>query len=376
MMSIPEDPKLAAARERKRMIEEERRERIFNARKRLIGIDEEALEKQLAEMKERREAEKREKEAFERQCLHHAQVGMLIERNIERERRRLSEEINKFRAEQQRPETRREFDLYDPEALKKARPPCEDDAEPCGLACAQRFAGEDEGGPARRRQQKLQQRAWLEQQREEARAAEAARREAERRYAEASRNRDALATDLGSLEERLRRQLDAATARYNRALAEEQEEERRRNHQREQEDNMADIQNCLNSDLLTENPDVAASNLGPERKVGSKFRGMSAEQKRAFIEGQRQQREERKLHREAEARRKREWDEMIMSTTRHAEMMSRDRIRKQKELDRQLLEQNKLLAEEQKAHQHHLQKFVFTNELSEEYYNQFNRSTR
>lgn len=43
------------------------------------------------------------------------------------ERRRLNEEIESFRRVHQRAEDRRDYDLYDPEALKKSRPARVDD---------------------------------------------------------------------------------------------------------------------------------------------------------------------------------------------------------------------------------------------------------
>lgn len=43
------------------------------------------------------------------------------------ERRRLNEEIESFRRMHQRAEDRRDYDLYDPEALKKSRPARVDD---------------------------------------------------------------------------------------------------------------------------------------------------------------------------------------------------------------------------------------------------------
>lgn len=57
------------------------------------------------------------------------------------EKRCISEDINKFRDIYQRPENRREFDLYDPDGLKKSLPARLMDDDPrCGPSSAQKYA--------------------------------------------------------------------------------------------------------------------------------------------------------------------------------------------------------------------------------------------
>ena len=56
------------------------------------------------------------------------------------EKRRLNEDINTFRSVYQRPETRREFDLNDPDGLKKSLPGRLLDDDPrCGPSSAQKY---------------------------------------------------------------------------------------------------------------------------------------------------------------------------------------------------------------------------------------------
>ena len=52
------------------------------------------------------------------------------------ERRRMIKELNEFRQLYQKPEYSRDFDLNDPDLLKKSRPLCDEDE--VGLASAQR----------------------------------------------------------------------------------------------------------------------------------------------------------------------------------------------------------------------------------------------
>lgn len=55
------------------------------------------------------------------------------------ERRRIGAEIDEFRSKYQRPEDRREYDLNDPDVLKKQLPPRASDGEPVGLSSAQKY---------------------------------------------------------------------------------------------------------------------------------------------------------------------------------------------------------------------------------------------
>ena len=65
-LDLPVDYKEAAAIERRRNQEEQRKSRIFNAKTRLIGIDQQAIEQQLKDRQQLEEYERRREEAFGR----------------------------------------------------------------------------------------------------------------------------------------------------------------------------------------------------------------------------------------------------------------------------------------------------------------------
>lgn len=64
---------------------------------------------------------------------------------------------------------------------------------------------------------------------------------------------------------------------------------------REHDDCLAEMYNFMTSDLLTENPDVAQSNLGPNRKIGYMYKGMTEEEKQNVRDVQLAQIEEAKV---------------------------------------------------------------------------------
>ena len=62
-LDLPIDYKEAAAIERRRNMEEQRKSRIFNAKTRLIGIDLQAVEQQMNDKKQIQERENRRERA-------------------------------------------------------------------------------------------------------------------------------------------------------------------------------------------------------------------------------------------------------------------------------------------------------------------------
>lgn len=63
-LDLPIDRKEAAAIERRRNQEEQRKSRIFNAKTRIIGIDQQAVEQQIKDRKHMEHMEKKRDEAF------------------------------------------------------------------------------------------------------------------------------------------------------------------------------------------------------------------------------------------------------------------------------------------------------------------------
>ena len=66
----------------------------------------------------------------------------MFERRQQQDVRALNQAMNDFRALHQQPDSRREFDLYDPDYLKKDKPARVSDDDPrCGISSIQKFDG-------------------------------------------------------------------------------------------------------------------------------------------------------------------------------------------------------------------------------------------
>jgi len=92
-------------------------------------------------------------------------IAELLQKRQEHDIRELNIAINEFRMLHQQPSNRREWDLYDPDGLKKDRPARVSDDDPrCGISSLQKFDGEDLNNKARTKFIQEQRRIWAEQQ--------------------------------------------------------------------------------------------------------------------------------------------------------------------------------------------------------------------
>ncbi|XP_043601141.1 RIB43A-like with coiled-coils protein 2 [Bombus pyrosoma] len=366
-----EDLKLAASIQRRRQIDAERKERIFNPRFRKIGIDKEFLDKQVAEKKQQRELEQARESQLDENLIRSSKVALLLEKEQEEERRNINKEIEHFRQQYQRAEQRRDFDLYDPTALKKGDVDLSFEA-----GFGQRFAGEDDNAKERSKAQKEEMRWWIEKQKNERMQAEREREEAEKAYEAAVISRDKRAMALDQMERDCRRRLNEATAQFNRALAEEQKYRRHCEALQEEEDKKADIYNHVTGDFLTEAKEQAESTHGPHKPLASRYKGMTADELRVFREAQTQQLKEIEKMRLEEKRRDEEWDRLMNTQAEIADSYQREIDRRRTEIKRKIAEENLELAQQHKSHQDYLNRVLYKNKPTAAFFEQFNRDAR
>lgn len=223
-------------------------------------------------------------------------IGVLLDRRQEHDEAEIKRALNEFRSLHQQPDGRREWDLQDPEYLKKDKPARVNDDDPrCGPASLQKFDGEDLNSKARQRYQQEQLREWSLQQQHEKNVAKMQQSMANKLYDFKQMELDARARSLQKAEEDCRRAINSATRDYNAALQREMGQKNAIKKMQEQDDNMTEIANALFSDLLTENPNQAISAFGPNRVVPDRWKGMSAEQIEAIRKEQARQVEEKKV---------------------------------------------------------------------------------
>ncbi|CAL7936695.1 unnamed protein product [Xylocopa violacea] len=359
-----EDLKLAASIQRRRQTDAERKQRIFNPRFRKIGIDKEFLDKQVAEKKQQRELERARESQLDENLIRGSELALLLEKQQEETRRQISKEIEVFRQQYQRAEHR------DSQGLDGSRR--SDD----GTFFGQTFPAEDDNSKERAKARKEELRWWIEKQRGERVQAECERQEAERAYQAAVISRDKRAQALDQMERDCRRRLNEATARFNRALAEEQEYRRRCEALQEEEDKRADIYNHVTGDFLTEAKEQAESTRGPQKPLASRYKGMTADELRAFREAQARQLKEIEGMKLEEKRRDEEWDRLMNTQAVLASSYQREIDRKRAETKRKIAEENLELAQRHKSEQEYLNRVLYKNKPTAEFFEQFNRDAR
>ncbi|XP_072756418.1 RIB43A-like with coiled-coils protein 2 [Anoplolepis gracilipes] len=372
----PEDLKIAASIEHKRQLEEARKLRIFNPRVRKIGIDKAFLDKQVEEKQRRHEWEQAKECQLDEALIRNSQLAVHLERQQEEERRKINKEIECFRRVHQRVEDRRDYDLYDPETLKKSLPTRVDDDPSLGPASAQKFEGEDCNLRERLKVQKEQMRWWIQRQKEEREAIEKARRDTEEAYQEVILSRDKRAMMLTRMEEECRRRLNEATATFNRSLAEEQQCRRHCEAIQDEEDKKAEIYNHVTGGFLTEAREQAESIRGPHRPLADRHKGMTADELKVFRDAQLEQMEEIRKIKLEEKKMTDDWDRLMNSHLQAAYAYEQDLNKKKSELNKKIAEENLQLAEQQKLHQEYLNRVIYKNQTTAAFYEQFNKGTR
>ncbi|KAM4035988.1 RIB43A-like with coiled-coils protein 2 [Anomaloglossus baeobatrachus] len=367
----------ASVQQRRRDAEQQRQSRVFDTRVRTIGVDTEALDTQVHDKKIQREIETKRQEAFDAQMVQNDHILCLLDQWQKDDVRNLNAAVNQFRLQYQKKEDRREYDLYDPQALSKDLPPRVSDDDPrCSVSGVQRMMGEDLTEKDRKREQQEQLREWsLQQQQASAKALED-QKAAENLYDKMRIELDKKAIELQKMEEQAKREICVHTKAFNRAQAEESLERKKLQKQLEEEDNSVEICNNTEGDLLSENPAQASSAFGPHRVAPDRWKGMSPEQLTDVIGVQQRQIQEKMRLKEEERQRQAEWDRRRAQGARAMLLLERQQKREEQELRKAQDHVNLQLAQAHKAQKNYLDQEVFTNSPNDQYFAQFNTTSR
>ncbi|XP_029463868.1 RIB43A-like with coiled-coils protein 1 [Rhinatrema bivittatum] len=376
-LDLPLDLKDAAAIERRRNREQQRQSRIFNAKVRTIGVDVEALGQQVVERKEMEETEKARNDTFDAQRVECDKVVQMMEERERQHRRDVHQAMGEFWERLQQPNTRREFDLYDPDGLRKDRPARLCDGDPrCGPASLQKFQGEDLNEKTRKKKQQELTHQWLTEQRDEKNKILKQTKYADNLYDKKMVELDERAILLDRMENECRKAVRMATDNFNSAQAADLVRQRQLEKEKDNDDSFAEIHNHLTGDILTENPAAATSYFQQHRVITDRWKGMSPEQLQDIRRTQQQQQQEKQRLREEERQRDMEWETQRRLMARAAMVLEEQEKDLNKQLRQNMDVYNQQLSREQKAQLEYLDKEVYVNNPTAHYYTQFNTSSR
>ncbi|XP_069870603.1 RIB43A-like with coiled-coils protein 2 isoform X1 [Dipodomys merriami] len=374
-VALPRDLQREAALARRRHTEQLRQKRVFNARDRITGGDTQAWNAQVQEQMMREAAEKTREEAFAAEIKQNDKITCILEGRERRDRKSLCRAINDFQQTFQKPETRREFDLSDPQALKKALPAgISDDGENAVIGM-HKFMGEDLKFRERKKFQQEQNREWSLQQQQEWEKARADHKMAEDLYTQARLQADEVALHLQKLQLATQKAVNAAVKEFNKNQAMESAKRKRQEKKQEQEDNLYEISTLLHRDPFSESPEQMSGSLGPCHVIPSCWRGMTQEQLQEARLTQKQQIQEKQRLQEEEHQRNMDWDQRRVQRARATLLQERQQQRLQRDLRRALDSSNLGLAKEQSSQKKHNEE-VYKNQPTGDYFAQFNTRSR
>eukprot|EP01063_Lacrimia_lanifica_P026091 TRINITY_DN3459_c0_g1_i2.p1 TRINITY_DN3459_c0_g1~~TRINITY_DN3459_c0_g1_i2.p1 ORF type:complete len:387 (+),score=198.01 TRINITY_DN3459_c0_g1_i2:57-1217(+) len=348
--------------------EHDRLARVLDPKVRTIGIDRQVLDQQVAEMNERKALAAAAEDWDDRKRVQqdHHQVALQEEASLAR--RKAAEDVQRYRDTFQKRTMARERDLNDPLAKLKDLPGRVGDDDPrCGASSLQRFEGEDLAAHERRVRQRAQLQEWTAEQLEHKAASK--RREANEEEETLKRHNDtqALLHENAALMAQQQRAKRQTIADYNKQAAEAKRREAAEAKALEGQKNLEEIQNALDSDLLTEG--------GEFGNRSDRMKGFAPQTMQALRADQAEQVREIRARRLAEAER-----EKVM-----AAMAEQDRVRGQ--MMEEQVEREKAVARGQMAaanldqagrHREDAaqRNRLYANEMGEQFFKPFVATTR
>ncbi|GFR41104.1 hypothetical protein Agub_g1749 [Astrephomene gubernaculifera] len=354
----------------------ERLKRVLDAKWRTIGVDKDALDRQVKEKQDREQADKDRDEAFARLTQYFNDQLTLMQNEADQIRQAYNRDTEAFRQQQQLKHTRREWDINRPDAKQLDLPARVGDDDPrLGPSSLQKFDGEDLTAGDRKDAQIQQCVDWWAEQTAIKEAVTAAEREAELAHAELVKYQDMLQQAAKSEEDAVRRELNRATADYNKRQAEEKKLREIAARQAELAANMAEMEATITSSFMTEDPNMAASALSPFRVRKDHYKGMTETERKAILDAQLAQMEEKKARRAQE-----QLENMMYARTQHdiqralQEQAQRVEEFRKAQLDRATDILKKQAAEKQDRDKH--LSTLYRNAIAPEFFTQFGTSHR
>uniref|UniRef100_A0A673NFL2 RIB43A-like with coiled-coils protein 1 n=1 Tax=Sinocyclocheilus rhinocerous TaxID=307959 RepID=A0A673NFL2_9TELE len=378
-VDLPVDESALRAVERRRAAEAERESRIFNPRARVIGVDLRVLQKQQEEKRERMEMEKQRDMARDLLRLSLDEMAMQQKKEEEELRRELAQDLVQYRAIHQRAEDSRDADInYGRQGAPNASISVSDSA--LGPASMQVFLGEGINENEKKRAQLEMNERNLRAQREEREKQEREQKNRELLTGRELVEKDLRAVQLNALEEECKRAARTALSHYNQAQAEERMEKEQQERLRREGEELAEVRYMVTSDLLTERPEAAkrkteSSAEGPQ-VLTDHWKGMTPQQISDIHRKRDEQCLEKERLREMEMQRDVAWDYHLTEQARQQEREEKRDKELQRERRIQLDKYNQQLALEQQTHQHYLDKQLYTNRPTVQYFTQFGTSSR
>ena len=338
-----EEKRLEARRKR----DEERRQRFLNAKTRTLGVDVAALDRQVAEKRAKKEAERAAEMSYAEE---QRQIRRVLEMNLLEERKQQQQdrmEVAQVVQVQRDPTLTREWDLNNPNALKNEQPPRVGDFDPrCGPSSLQQFSGEDLNKGDRIKMQQMQLKDWTQQAISVKVGKKRAEAELEQEYAaqiaavvnltEQIEQKDNEQKDMENKEYAIRNQQLAELRRHNKEVFRQTEENKR----------IAELKYKKADPFLNEHRTTGISMFGRGRVRPDHWKGMTTSQLQEIFEIQKAQaaaKLEEKKRQQQQDYEYAQYEKAVYNLTQQANLQEQEAAREDQYVVRQ--EQAKQIAE-------------------------------
>ncbi|XP_027879885.1 RIB43A-like with coiled-coils protein 1 [Xiphophorus couchianus] len=371
-VDLPVDDSKDKVVEARRSAERARKARFFNPRRRVMGLDLDALNQQVLENKYKRSCEKQRDRDFDNLKRYQDEAVLLQDSNEKEKRKALQKDLTQFWDSQQQMKISHDVEVKGTYNLTVP----ETELGPSSMYV---FQGEDREQKERVKEQMRKKEKDLQAQVDDKKMRDKRAKHREMLLNKQLVNQDLMWAQQNALEEERRKAALVSLGNDNQALAEERALNLSEQRRKEAMDNLIDMWHTGTSDMLTESAEAAETQLGggrPPHVLPDKWRGMSLKQLNNFHEQREQQRLERKKQLEADKIRDAAWDLQLLKISK-TEEEKEQRMAELRRQQRVLMDQeNKHLARQQQAHQHYLNTELYTNKPTRDYFDQFNTGCR
>lgn len=314
----------------------------MTAKERMIGLDVPTLQRQVEEKRQRELAEKETSQEFDKLALMvdtHLSVVEIAKQKAQREREIKAKE---YSLEHHGKGTRREYEISDPDLLKKQQPTRRGDDDPnLGVSSIQILTGEDIMKRERERQQQKQQKAWIEQQIYEKNLRDEMQKSDDAEYDATVSTINQMRGAIECEEDRIRRELGKRIQSHNFQQASDRKSRSMQEAEEMDRVNAAEIEYNLNNSMLNSAP--VKVKAGEWQKTGStmeeRIEARNAQQAQAMEDQEKKRRQQ-----ELEMQR----DQETESTRRLLLAMEEQRRRDIKHQREENARENQRLGEEQR----------------------------
>jgi len=368
---LTEEERLARDCTRRRTMEMERRQRIFDAKRRTIGLDKETLDQQCVENAQRRAAEEAQRRKEGKEHLQCMQQLALMEKDKKVQQRIMEKECKDISLQTLSFSQRREYDLNDPKAKSKALPMRIGDSDPrCGPASMLQFNGEDLLREERERQQKLATVDFIEQQKFEKEMLKCQNAGEDRIYAQQTAEITSLRNEVEEHEVALRRELMAENQNELLGRIANNQAQKAAQAKMARDLEAKELENHANDPFLNENHPRyhEGGRINPQG-----FKGTTKDEKIEVREMQRAQAEEKMFSKAYEGATSHVFDKHAEMSRKQLVLIEREKTRMKRAIAADNARQNKMLAQQQKDS---LQATKDKNGFGPEFFEQFGTSTR